>query len=101
MRAETESRRTPIDPGYPSCERTTVTLRIYSGDLSPDDVAGRLQIGQEGTRTTYRGRRRTNSLGRVREEPLNAWFLSSEDIVDSRDARDHLNWLLERIEKSR
>lgn len=30
--------------------------------------------------------------------PLNGWFLTSEDHVDSLDSGRHINWLLDRIE---
>ncbi|MBB5344470.1 hypothetical protein HDF10_002449 [Edaphobacter lichenicola] len=40
-----------------------------------------------------------NSLGRTRLGKLNAWFLSSEEYVSSRDARHHLDWLLDRLRR--
>lgn len=90
------SRFTPLNDDYPTCERTCVTLLIYPGDISPDDVSQRLELMP--TATLAAGSKHTNSLGETRTQPINGWFLSSENIVSSKDLRRHLDWLLEIIE---
>ena len=84
--------RTPIDPSYPSCVATYVTLRVYTGNSDPHDVARSLSVTPD--RVSVRGEVVINSIGRRRQTPLNAWFLSSERKVESLDARDHLDWMV-------
>ena len=90
------ARRIPIDDDYATCERTVAKLLIYPGKLNPDEISRTLEITPSETRT--KGRQYTNSLGRTWSCPLNAWFLSSEGMVSSKDLRRHLNWLLDQVE---
>lgn len=46
------------------------------------------------------GTKITNSHGRTREIVIAGWFLSSKGYVNSKDLRDHLDWLLTRVEPS-
>ena len=87
---------TEYNDDYPSCKRTDVLLRVYPGERSPDWVTSLL--GVEPSAVNRKGEQRTNSIGRTRTIPKNAWFLSSEGKVNSRDARRHLDWLLEQLE---
>lgn len=49
--------------------------------------------------TNLRGQERVSlTTGRSRSLPLNAWFLSSETHVVSKDLRRHLDWVLDQIE---
>jgi len=70
-------------------------LRIYPGDRDPEWVTSTL--GVRPTSTNRKGEQYTNSIGRVRTTPKNAWFLSSEGKVASKDARRHLDWLLDSL----
>jgi hypothetical protein len=64
--------------------------------MNPDTVSK--VLGIEPTKTSEKGKTYPpNSLGRQRIGKLNAWFLSSEGKVDSRDLRRHLDWLLTAI----
>ena len=83
------------DDAYPTCDRTDVALRIYPGDRDPDWVTAAL--GVQPTSVNRKGEQRTSSIGRVRTIPKNAWFLSSQGNVVSRDARRHLDWLLDSL----
>lgn len=83
---------TPYDDNYPSCLETHCTLRIYSGDVAPNELTKKLQI--QPTETLEKGRIRSNTLGRVRRDKFNAWFLESSNFVSSLDLRRHLDWLL-------
>lgn len=90
------SRRTPINDEYPTCERTFVTLRIYPGATDPAEVSRRLGI--DPTSVRIKDGEAKNSLGRTRVHPVNAWFLSSENVVHSKDVRRHLDWILDLVE---
>ncbi len=88
--------RCPFDPVAEDCERTLAGLRIYLGDMPPDEATA--IMGIEPTKTCVAGRvTPPNSHGRTRRERLNAWFLSSEAHVDAFDIRPHLDWLLNRL----
>ena len=86
---------TPLDPRYPSCERTAATLAIYPANLSKSDVT-RL-LGLEPTDGRDRGTTVKGGLRGVRVTPRTVWFLESESVTQSRDLRDHLNWLLHEL----
>jgi len=90
-----ETRRTPYDDSYGTCERTDAKLRIYSGAMVPEEVTNRLKIKPTWTQTV--GETFRNSLERERIASINGWFLSSEGMVSSLDLRRHLDWLLERL----
>ncbi len=90
------SRRTPIDDSYPTCERTCAALRIYPGEITPEEVSPRLKLLPTSQQTT--GEQQLNRIGRIRVARLNGWFLSSESAVKSMDLRRHLDWLLDKLE---
>lgn len=77
---------------YPTCERTYATLRIYPELLDPADVTARLGI--EPSDWQRRGESRKPG---DRPAKLHGWFLTSEGLIESRDVRKHLDWLLSRI----
>lgn len=79
----------------PSCERTAASLLIYSETLSPEELEAR--IGTPPTNILRKGRTTFLPTGRIRVDKLNGFFLESEEFVDSRDLRRHIDWLLERI----
>ncbi len=70
---------------YSSCERTYVTLSFYHEKRQSDEVTKVLIINP--TRTTEK-----NDLRKI---PKNGWFFSTQDIVESRDVRRHLRFLLD------
>ena len=86
------TRMTPKNKNYQSCERTSASLSVFTGDENPEVVTQLL--GVEPTRIVVKGREFTNSVGLTRIEPNNIWKIKSEDFVDSRDLRDHLDWVL-------
>jgi hypothetical protein len=89
------SRITPISDGYPTCSECYAQLLIYPGAMHPDDVSKLL--GLEPTQKNIAGTVVTNSRGKTREIKLSGWFLSSEQYVQSKDLREHIDWLLEKI----
>lgn len=89
---------TDYDNEYPSCLETRCELRVYPGNMHPDEVTRLLNI--EPTQVNEAGKIIVNSLGRRRVVRNNGWFLSSEGSVDSKDLRRHLDWLLAKLHPS-
>lgn len=73
----------PYVDDYAACEFTCAKLVVVAAGRAPSAVSERL--GLEPTTASEGGARTW-------------WVLSSEHVVDSRDARRHLDWLLDRIE---
>lgn len=93
---EIASRFTLVDDADASCERTCAELIIYSGELLPSRVTELL--GLSPTRTVATGEKSPpNSRGLVRIGILNGWFLSSEEHLDSKDLRRHIDWLIAQL----
>lgn len=84
---------------YETCERAVVRLRIYTGDVSPEEIT--VATGLTPSRVTRKGEVVTRSEGRSRVSPRNAWFLDTESHVNSRDLRRHIDWMLTSIKASR
>ncbi|WP_425615793.1 DUF4279 domain-containing protein [Anatilimnocola sp. NA78] len=78
---------------YPTCERTYITLRIYPESLDPSDVTARLGIEP----SSWQRRGESRQPGSLPAK-LHGWFLSSQGVVESRDMRRHLDWLLSIVE---
>ena len=93
-----KGRRTEVSSDYPSCKECYATLVIYPRLLHPEVISEMLGITP--TRQNVLGEKITNSQGRTREIEKSGWFLSTENIVFSKDLRDHLDWLLNKIEPS-
>lgn len=89
------SRVTPVSSNYPTCSECYAQLLIYPGTMHPDVVSQQLKV--EPTQKNIIGTTITNSRGKTREVKLSSWFLSSELHVASKDLRDHLDWLLNKI----
>lgn len=91
----TRSRPTLRDPEYATCALTHAALRIYSDSVAPGAVTAAL--GLEPQWTMAKGLPHELPGGLVREAPVSGWFLSSKGQVGSKDLRDHLDWLLDRL----
>jgi uncharacterized protein DUF4279 len=94
-----EWHRVPIDPDYDTCEETRAKLLIYPTDLLHEQVTK--LIGIQPTQAHNKGDCHKSSYGKISVAPLTLWCLSSEGIISSRDLRDHLNWLLDRVEPAK
>jgi hypothetical protein len=81
---------------YATCHRTYATLVIVHPDLEPDVVTEGLGI--QPSRAHRRGDIRNPLAKRPFIHPRGGWFLSSEDMVQSRDVRRHIDWLLDQVE---
>ena len=88
------SRRTPVDQCYPSCESTFVELLIYL-DGSTALVTELLDIAPSYSQD--KGQLIVNSRGNERTAKNTYWCLSSENKVVSKDIRHHLTWLLNQL----
>ncbi|MBX3415992.1 MAG: DUF4279 domain-containing protein [Pirellulaceae bacterium] len=89
----TNHRLTPINPRYPSCERVCAELVVYPHEFTAADVSKILECMP--TDAVNKGDLRQTS-GKV--YPRTVWSLSSENMLDSKDLRDHIDLLLARIE---
>jgi Domain of unknown function (DUF4279) len=83
-----KSRFTPVNDEEPACERTCAKLLIYSSTLKPEEITKSL-AGTEPTSRVFAREPEGSYPGRT-----HGWFLSSENVVNSRDLRTHLEWLL-------
>ena len=85
------------DDGYTACVRTYSTLCIYPGEaIAPEDITRRLKV--EPTSVQHIGER----LGRTgRTIAINGWFLTTKDLLDSKDCRRHIDWILDRVYESK
>jgi len=85
---------------YPGCLRTYATLRIYPGEIHPQEVSARLQIVpskfwvRDETLAVIPGQypAQKTSPG---AKAMHGWFLTTHSRLDSRDTRRHIDTLLE------
>lgn len=90
-----QSRITPIAPNFESCVECFSRLTIYPGARHPDVITNMLNI--QPTMINVVGDKVTNTRGRTREVMVSGWFLSTENIVVSKDIRQHIDWLVQAI----
>lgn len=81
---------------YPTCEETKATLRIYFQEENPSFVTSFLGIEptktqKAGEPAKYRGKPMKNLI------EINGWFLSSEGLIFSLDARRHIDYIVEKL----
>ena len=91
---KSKSRFTPLDKDYPSCDDVYVDFFVYcdfetvrdyfSSDFTPTDQV-------------TAGKPRVNKTGKIRIPKLSHWTISSDRIIDSKDARDHIDYVLDII----
>lgn len=81
---------------YGTCARTYATFCVFHDALAPDAVSE--ELGIEPTRTQKRGAVDDPQAQDPFIYTTGGWFLSSEGAVESRDARRHIDWLLDRLE---
>lgn len=85
--------QTPYDEDYGTCEYTHAWLRIMHETVDTDEVTAIL-----GVRPTKAQRRGDPKKGKPDQfYSKGGWFLSTEGILKSKDARHHLDWIIERI----
>ena len=80
------------DDAYATCEKTYATLCIYLPDQSdPNTVSD--QLGLIPSRIPKKGE---NREGKTMHWPT-AWFLTTDDEIQSKDVRRHIDWLIEQL----
>jgi Domain of unknown function (DUF4279) len=79
------------DDDYGTCARTYATLVIKH--LDPSTITERLGI--EPSHSQRKGELIRPYSTRI--APFDGWFLSTKGVVESRDSRRHIDWLLDRI----
>ena len=77
------------DDEYSACKETYTTLLIYPGKNHPDKITELLEIEPSNISIKGEGKR-----GRKQ----NGWFLTTQDEIESKDCRRHIDWLLDIIE---
>jgi hypothetical protein len=80
------------DHSYPACKETYSTLRIYSDSTDPDTITKTL--GLTPTKSFVKG----EFDGNGRRRKFHAWFLSTQNLSDSRDTRYHMDVLITALE---
>lgn len=90
-----KSRITPVSSDYETCAECYVKLMIYPGEMHPDEITNVMQVSP--TLINVAGEKVTNSRGLTREVKDSGWFLSTEGYVLSKDLREHIDWVVEKI----
>lgn len=90
------TRATPYNYDYPTCERTYSELRVYSDSLTPSKIE--MLLGLSPTSSQEKGASWISSRGTKKQNRINGWFLSSDQIILSKDLRHHLDWLICKLE---
>ena len=90
-----KSRITSVSSEYETCAECYVRLMIYPGDRHPDEIYSLMKVRP--TQINIAGDKVTNSRGATRTVKESSWFLSSEGNVQSKDLRDHIDWLTRTI----
>ena len=75
---------------YPTCAQTYATFRIFSDDLLPAEITNILNFIP--TKSHHKGQSKGKS-GRYKYKS-NGWFYGTEDLVNSRDTRAHIDEIL-------
>jgi len=95
----TDSMITPFARDYATCLECYAELLIYPGEVHPDVIT--FLLGISATQINIAGTSFTNSKGKSREIKISGWFLSSKDKVNSKDLRDHIDWVMMQLSRSR
>jgi hypothetical protein len=81
------------DESYATCAETYSTLRIFSDDTAPDEIAKLLHV--EPTEAFRIGD--SHAQGKLHRR-TNAWFFSTKKLSSSKDTRHHIDIILALLE---
>ena len=82
---------TPYNDEYATCVETYATLRVFTGDVSPDRFTEYIGVTPSKTQEfQIRPEGWKNLPG--------GWFLTSQSEIDSRDVRRHVDFVLDQID---
>jgi hypothetical protein len=89
---------------YPTCAETYATLLVRGGEQDPEEVSALVSVEPNRMRCRRRqGRYADGEWKLLRPElppvRLNVWSLSTKDVVQSRDSRRHVDWLLDLVKE--
>jgi hypothetical protein len=84
---------TPYDKDYGTCSYSHAWLRIMSEEMNPDEISELLDVAP--TQTQRAGDPRSGKSNKVYK--TSGWWISTKGVLDSLDARHHLDWILERV----
>src|SRR5260221_238451 len=77
------------DDSYPTCVETYSRLRVFSDDITPDEITKLLQIKPTD------GFRKDESYSRRKlQRKANGWFYSTKNLCSSKDTRRHIDLIL-------
>ncbi|GKW24796.1 hypothetical protein PEC311524_23900 [Pectobacterium carotovorum subsp. carotovorum] len=93
-----QSRLNTVAHDFQTCLECHALLAIYPGEMHPDNIGKLLNI--EPTEIFAAGDEITNSIGRTRKVNISSWFLSSENNVESKDLRAHIDWIIDKLSAS-
>ena|SRR5579863_10178654 len=82
------------DDSYPTCVETYSTLRIFSDNVSPDEITKLLQI--EPTDAFRKGE--SHNHGKLKRK-TNGWFYSTRKLSSSKDTRRHIDLILAALDR--
>lgn len=85
--------QTPYDTSYATCAYTHAWFRIMSPELDPDEVTALLDVVP--SRVQRKGDVVPAKLDKVLSRA--GWFLSTKGVLDSKDSRHHLDWILDHL----
>jgi hypothetical protein len=77
------------DDSYSTCIKTYSTLRIFSEDVSPDEITELLHI----VPTKFFRKGDPHNLGKLKRK-ANGWFYSTKEMSSSKDTRRHIDLIL-------
>ncbi len=84
------------DDEYETCERTYATLRIYPENIHPDEISRILNITP--SKYQVKGDHGENFPSPVlKRAPVNGWFLTSKNEINSRDVRRHIDYIISKV----
>lgn len=78
---------------YETCFKTYVTLRIYCDYLLPEKLTEHLGI--QPTNTQTKGEKFDLKSSDIVQQ--NGWFLTTQDIIKSKDSRRHIDYLADQL----
>ncbi|QJE97708.1 DUF4279 domain-containing protein [Luteolibacter luteus] len=86
-------RASAYDESYPTCSYTHAWLRVMGEDVDPDEVTA--IVGVSPTSTQRRGNPVEGHPGKTYSR--GGWWIGTEGLLGSKDARHHLDWILEKV----
>jgi hypothetical protein len=83
---------TPYDDNYSTCKETSATLRIFSDSIDPSAITS--MIGTNPTESYAKGDKYGKKL---LTRKCNGWLLDTRGLIESKDCRRHIDWILSKI----